>query len=238
MSFYEFWCQFQSRFCCATLFWHLLLPKVWCVLQPIADRVAQHLEIISTNFQFSTRRTRILMGFIIHYLVLIVNPMGRILLRWKRFRNNLEMLCHPICNWLCQFLFIRLSHVIYVKQSFYSSIRQVHSLQTSKFSHVPHVSVNESCPTYEWVFPFEKLKRSIHVKNMNESCSTHKRIIPHVQKRLSTREMERRIHVEHMKESYSTHERIISHVQTSLSNRAIQSHLHVPHMNEGVMFHT
>jgi len=69
-------------------------------VQPIADRVAQHLEIISKNFQFSTRRTRILMGFIIYYLVQIVNPMGRILVRWKSFRNNLEMLCHPICNWL------------------------------------------------------------------------------------------------------------------------------------------
>ena len=67
-------------------------------VQPITDRVAQHLEIISKNFRFSTRRTRILMGFIVYYLVLIVNPMGRILVRWKRFRNNLEMLCHPICN--------------------------------------------------------------------------------------------------------------------------------------------
>ena len=50
-------------------------------MQPIADRVAQNLETISKNFQFSTRRTRILVGFIIYYLVLIVNPMGRILVR-------------------------------------------------------------------------------------------------------------------------------------------------------------
>ena len=69
-------------------------------LQPTADRVAQHLEIILKNFQFSTRRTRILMRFIIYYLVLLVNPMGRILVRWTNFRNNLEILCHPICNWL------------------------------------------------------------------------------------------------------------------------------------------
>ena len=69
-------------------------------LQPIADRVEQHLEIISKNFQFSTRRTKILMGFIMYYFVLIVNPMGRILVRWKRFRNNLEMLWHPISNGL------------------------------------------------------------------------------------------------------------------------------------------
>jgi len=69
-------------------------------VKPIADRVAQHLEIISKNFQFSTRCTRILMGCTIYYLVLIVNPMGRILVRWNSFTNNLEMLCHPICNWL------------------------------------------------------------------------------------------------------------------------------------------
>jgi len=34
----------------------------------------------------------------IHYMVLIVNPMGRILVRWKCYRNNLKILCHPICN--------------------------------------------------------------------------------------------------------------------------------------------
>jgi len=53
-------------------------------IQPIADRMAQNLEIVSKHFQFGTRRTRILMGFIIstiHYVVLIVNPMGRFLVR-------------------------------------------------------------------------------------------------------------------------------------------------------------
>ena len=58
----------------------LEFTKVY-VLQPIANRVAQHLETISKNIRFSTRRTRILMGFIVYYLVLIVNPMGRILVR-------------------------------------------------------------------------------------------------------------------------------------------------------------
>jgi len=38
------------------------------------------------------------MKLIIRYLVLIVNPMGRILVRWKRFKNDLEIQCHPICN--------------------------------------------------------------------------------------------------------------------------------------------
>jgi len=43
--------------------------------------VAQNLEIISKDFRFGNRRTKILMGFIIYYLVLIVNPMSRILVR-------------------------------------------------------------------------------------------------------------------------------------------------------------
>ena len=64
-------------------------------IQPIADRVAQNLEIISKNVHFNTRRTLL---FIIYYLVLNLNPMGRILVRSKSFRNNLEILCNPICN--------------------------------------------------------------------------------------------------------------------------------------------
>ena len=50
-------------------------------VQPIADRVAQNLEIISKKFQFSTRRTRILMGF--SHVLLGTNrkPMRRILVR-------------------------------------------------------------------------------------------------------------------------------------------------------------
>ena len=40
------------------------------------------------------------MGCTIYYLVLIINPMGRILVRWNFFRNNLGMLWHTICNWL------------------------------------------------------------------------------------------------------------------------------------------
>jgi len=65
-------------------------------VHPIAHRVAQNFAIISKNFRFSTGRTRILMGFLIYYLVLIVNPMGRILVRWfflvviLRFRATLS----------------------------------------------------------------------------------------------------------------------------------------------------
>jgi len=37
------------------------------------------------------------------------NIMGRILVRWKSFRNNLEILCHPICNWLHRYKYIHVS---------------------------------------------------------------------------------------------------------------------------------
>ena len=55
-----------------------LLEPLRIHIQPIVNRVALNLEIISKNFQFSTRRTRILMGFTVYYLVLIINPMGKI----------------------------------------------------------------------------------------------------------------------------------------------------------------
>ena len=77
---------------------------VTCFMQPIADRVAQNLEIVSKNFQFSTRRTRILMGLIIYYLELIVNPMRRILVRWKRWERMSIFFAIPCaigctCEW-------------------------------------------------------------------------------------------------------------------------------------------
>ena len=61
-------------------------------VQPIADRVAPHLEILSKPFQLSNKRTRILMGCTIYYLVLIVNPMGRILVLeiFSRFSASLS----------------------------------------------------------------------------------------------------------------------------------------------------
>jgi len=46
--------------------------KIDTAIQLIADRAAQNLEIISQNFQSSTKCSRILMGFIlstVYYLV-------------------------------------------------------------------------------------------------------------------------------------------------------------------------
>ena len=61
--------------------WYTFVFSSCYNIQPIADRAALNLEIIFENFQFSTRRTKILMGFTVRYLVLIVNPMCRILVR-------------------------------------------------------------------------------------------------------------------------------------------------------------
>jgi len=77
----------------------------WRISHP--HQVRQNLEIIYENFQFSTRPGPGLrvpesswdFSFCnIYYVVLIINPMGRILVRWKSFRKNLEILFHPICN--------------------------------------------------------------------------------------------------------------------------------------------
>jgi len=72
-------------------------------IQPIADSLAHNLEIISKNFHLVPGVPTFLMGFIIstmYCVVLIVTPIGRMLVRWKGFGNNLEVVCHPIYNWL------------------------------------------------------------------------------------------------------------------------------------------
>jgi len=134
-------------------------------IQPIADRLAQHLEIICTNFQFSTRRTRILIGFIFCNLILIVNPMGRILVLWKSFRNNLEMLCHPICNRLHVYLdtlcpdrvcfewIIQVSREWVVSRTNFSPLPPLHwqvlvsRMNESCLTEMNRISMNESCLT-------------------------------------------------------------------------------------------
>ena len=67
------------------------------LVQPIADRVAQNLEIISKNFQFSTRHQD---SHGIYHLLRGTNRKshGRNSGLLKRFKNNLEIQCHPICN--------------------------------------------------------------------------------------------------------------------------------------------
>ena len=71
--------------------------------------MVHNLEIIPIFF--STRRSRNLvrnvpgfswtLKFVPTYcLVLIVNRMGRILVRWQSFRKNLKILRHLLCKWL------------------------------------------------------------------------------------------------------------------------------------------
>ena len=54
-----------------------------CKLQTIADRVAQNRRLFLKTFKFVPG----VPGFIIYYLVLIVNPMGRILVCWQSCRK-------------------------------------------------------------------------------------------------------------------------------------------------------
>ena len=84
-------------------FWDL-----WNVIQPIADRVAQNLEIIFTNFNFKIIFTNFNLvsgvpGFSwnlipMYHAVLIENPMGRNLVCWQSFCSNLKIPWHPICE--------------------------------------------------------------------------------------------------------------------------------------------
>ena len=72
------------------------------LLQPIADRVAQHPEIISKTFPTNQNSARGIYDF---YQVIKdkshSNPStpGA---KLKVFKKNLEIQCHPICNWLYQ----------------------------------------------------------------------------------------------------------------------------------------
>jgi len=69
-------------------------------LQPTVDRVAQNLEIISRNLHLVPGIPGFSWDLLLiscYYLVLIVNPMCRMLVRRRLDRSNLNILCHPIC---------------------------------------------------------------------------------------------------------------------------------------------
>jgi len=68
--------------------------------EPIADRAAKHLEIISKKN--STNQTS---AHGIYDLYQVTNDkshenLGTSGTKLIVFRNNLKILCHPICNWL------------------------------------------------------------------------------------------------------------------------------------------
>jgi len=80
-------------------------------VQPFTDKVAQNLDIISENFQFSTRHTKILLGFIISTILLrgtnrkshgqnSSTNFRKNLEVWHSFGHNLKILCYLFCNWL------------------------------------------------------------------------------------------------------------------------------------------
>jgi len=100
-AYYKFWNIHEI--------YHVIMHERYklFVSQLIVDRVEQNLENILKNFQFSTRRTRILMECIIdtiYWWVLLLSSMGRILVRWKNFRSDFEIRCQPICNRLYKFV--------------------------------------------------------------------------------------------------------------------------------------
>ena len=70
------------------------------VSQPIADREAQHLEILSKTFPTNQNSAY---GIYDEYQLIHdeshENP-GTPGTKLKVFRNHLKSLCHPICNWL------------------------------------------------------------------------------------------------------------------------------------------
>ena len=70
------------------------------IVQPIADRVVQNLEIISKQIPTNQNSAH---GIYDSHQVINdqshENP-GTSGTHSKVFRNNLKMLCHPICNWL------------------------------------------------------------------------------------------------------------------------------------------
>jgi len=69
-------------------------------VQPIADRVAQNLEIISETFP--TYPTSAHGIYDLYHLINGTSdkPLENPGTRLKVFRKNLKILCHPICNWL------------------------------------------------------------------------------------------------------------------------------------------
>jgi len=69
-------------------------------IQTIADRVAQHLEILFKTFPTNQNSAHRIYD---SYQILDDEShenAGTPGTELKVFRNNLKMLCHPICNWL------------------------------------------------------------------------------------------------------------------------------------------
>jgi len=74
-------------------------------VQPIADRVALNLEIIFKTFSTNQNSAH----FIYDWYQVITDKShenaGTPGTKLKVFRNNLQILCHPICNWLYEYIY-------------------------------------------------------------------------------------------------------------------------------------
>ena len=79
---------------------HMATLAYVLAVQPVADRVAQHLEIIPKTFQTKQNSAH---GIYDYYPVIndeSHDNLGMPGTKLKDFCNILKMLCHPICNWL------------------------------------------------------------------------------------------------------------------------------------------
>ena len=129
-------------------------------IQPIAERVARSLQTISINFQFSTS---IFMRFIIstiYSVVLIANPMGRNLVRWKVLEIILRF-CATLwaigCTWKLPNFYVTPSYL--TNDPF---VRAIHACDTR----VALAFV--SCFTYTHHASFINLSAFFHMRHMTD----------------------------------------------------------------------
>ena len=110
------------------------------------------------------------MGFMIYCLILSVNPMGRIMIRWKGLRNNLEILCHPNCHRLYQYVIIVITYMYrsmitqntYVVTYIY---RSMITHQPPHQAHSPPLSACDYCNYQYVIFIITYTYRSMTTQN-------------------------------------------------------------------------
>jgi len=107
------------------------------------------------------------MGFIIstnYHMVLIANPIGRIVVLLISFRNNLEILCHPICNWL------------YVNNWLSKFTDVIHTQTHAHYTTPPQTGyqLNKKCHLwYVWFDQISVEKRSAQVLSTHTFCAPY-----------------------------------------------------------------
>jgi len=86
--------------------------------------------------------------------------MGRILVRWKSFRNDLEMLCHPICNWLYVLICDNKSS-IYGAYDFFTCLAFLSGEAYTQCSSQPTLMIMIAESSFSWVFWITHTRRRV-----------------------------------------------------------------------------